>query len=238
MQHGALRNQQHGDPRSERERHYDTAKDPSEDTYVGRSYYIAQDTPIDETRARAYASRGEAPLSETELKTLDLWTSFELPPRSVRQSLIDTYMQRCYPWTPILKPGDLEVQDGRMPSQLLTQAAFLAASRVSSAPSIKAYASSEQFYQRAKALFWCGHEKSSLTLIAATIILQWYNADGPEHVSLDTSRIWSYISTGLAHQVGLHKEPLNGKDASYRRRLWWSLVVSDKFFGRQRADVN
>jgi putative effector of murein hydrolase len=65
----------------------------------------------------------------------------------------------------------LENQEGKHTSLLLNQAVFLAASRVSSAPGVAAYASSEQFYQRAKALFWQGHEKNPVTVIAATIML-------------------------------------------------------------------
>jgi len=196
---------------------------PREAAYVGRSTYISGETPIDETKTHAYASKDEAPLGDTQLKTLDLWGSNELPPRAIRKSLIDTYIQRCYPWTPIPNLDDLSSLDS---SQLLLQALFLAASRVSSAPGIRAYASSEQFYSRAKALFWCGHEKNPLTVIVATIMLHWYNGEGPEHVSFDTSRFWSHISTGLAHQVGLHREPVGRTDAPFRRRLWWSLVVS------------
>jgi hypothetical protein len=221
-----LSNDQNGHHQLGGDKPYDTRNNQPEGAYVGRSLYFPEDTPIDETRARAYASRDEAPLSQLELKTLDLWKSFDLPPRPVRQSLIDTFMQRCYPFTPILNPQDLETHNDRMPSQLLMQAVFLAASRVSSAPGVKSYASSEHFYQRAKALFWCGHEKNPLTVIAATIFLHWYNADGPEHVSFDTSRFWSHISAGLAHQVGLHKEPVGVPDIPFRRRLWWSLVVS------------
>lgn len=194
-------------------------------TYVGRSNYIAQDAPIDETSARAYrAFQNEEPL-EIELQTLNLWHSLDLPPRAARQSLLDTYMQRCFPWTPILNPLDLESKDGRPASLLLTQAVYLAASRVSSAPGVIAYASSEQFYQRAKTLFWLGHEKDPLIVIAATIMLHWYNPDGPEHVSFDTSRFWIHIGAGLASQVGLHKEPSPGPEGIVRRRLWWSLVV-------------
>lgn len=194
-------------------------------TYVGRSNYIAQDAPIDETSARAYRAFQNEETSEIELQTLNLWHSLDLPPRPARQSLLDTYMQRCFPWTPILNPLDLESKDGRSASLLLTQAVYLAASRVSSAPGVIAYASSEQFYQRAKTLFWLGHEKDPLIVIAATIMLHWYNPDGPEHVSFDTSRFWIQIGAGLASQVGLHKEPSPGPEGIVRRRLWWSLVV-------------
>ena len=74
--------------------------------------------------------------------------------------------------------------------------------------------------------FWLGHEKDPLTVIAATIMLHWYNPDGPEHVSFDTSRFWIQIGAGLASQVGLHKEPSPGPEGVVRRRLWWTLVVS------------
>lgn len=195
-------------------------------TYVGRSHYIAQDVPIDETSARAYRSFQNQEPSEIELQTLNLWRCFDLPPGAARESLLDTYMQKCLPWTPILDPLDLENRDGKPASLLLTQAVYLAASRVSSAPGVVAYASSEQFYQRAKTLFWLGHEKDPLTVIAATIMLHWYNPDGPEHVSFDTSRFWIQIGAGLASQVGLHKEPSPGPEGVVRRRLWWSLVVS------------
>jgi hypothetical protein len=205
------------------------AQNQETEVYVGRSHYIAHDVPIDETSAGAYQTSKKDELSETEIKVLELWRSFEIPSRAARQSLIDTYMQKCYPWTPILDPQDLENRGDKPASLLLSQAVFLAASKVSSAPGITAFASSEQFYQRAKALFWVGHEKNPLTVITATTMLHWYNPDGPEHVSYDTSTFWLQIAAGLAHQVGLHKEPTRGTDQLARRRLWWTLVVSSGY---------
>jgi hypothetical protein len=195
-------------------------------TYIGRSHYITHDLPIDETSARAYHASRDAGPSEVELQTLELWNCSVLPSKPIRRSLIDIFMQRCYPWTPVLSIEDVDPgRPGRQPSLLLSQAMFLAASRASSVPGVTAFASPEQFYQRAKALFWLSHEKNPLTVIAASILLHWYNPDGPEHVSFDTSRFWLQIGVGLAHQVGLHKEP-TGVDCLARRRLWWSLVVS------------
>jgi Fungal specific transcription factor domain len=195
--------------------------------YIGRSHYLTHDLPIDETSALAYCASKDKEPSETEAKTLEIWGCSLLPPKAVRQSLVESFMQRCYPWSPVLSPEDIETErPGKQPSLLLNQALFVAASRVLSAPGVAAFASSEQFYQRAKALFWLGHEKNPLTVIAATTMLQWYNPDGPEHVSFDTSRFWLQIGVGLAHQMGLHKEPKLGADCLMRRKLWWSLVVS------------
>ena len=195
-------------------------------TYIGRSHYLSKEVPIDEVQARTYPVSRDTALSEIDLKILEMKGCSIMPSRSARQSLIDTYMLRCYPFTPILDPQEVESSDTKQASLLLSQAVFLAGSRVSSAPGVTAFASSEQFYQRAKALFWSGHEKNPITVIKATIMLHWYNPDGPEHVSYDTSAFWLQLAVGLAHQVGLHKEPQPGPQAAIRRKLWWTLVVS------------
>lgn len=208
-------------------------------TYMGRSHYIAHDIPIDESSARAYHATKATLLSETALQTLQLWESFLLPARPVRDSLITTFLQRCHPWTPLVLPPDLAPSgtvhapssstNPNSISLLLSQSLYLAASRVSSAPGVARFASSAQFYSRSKALFWCGYEKDPITVIAASVLLHWYNPDGPEHVSFDTSRFWLSIGVGLAYQVGLHREPameLGLGEVIKRRRLWWSLVVS------------
>jgi len=191
-------------------------------TYIGRAHYVDAETPIDEVTARSYPTPVKRKLSDTDLAVLDLYRSLEIPPRPTRQSLVDTFVRYCHPWTPILSRGDV---DGN-PSLLLMQSMFLAASRVSSAPGVLAFASSEQFYKRAKALFHVNHEHDPLNVIKSTIMLQWYTPSGPEHVSYDTGEFWLKVGVGLAFQVGLHREPAAGAAATIRRRLWWSLVVS------------
>ena len=165
-------------------------------------------------------------MSTAEVKTLELWGSFELPPRSVWQSLIETFMQYCYPWMPTLSQKELTQSPGDSTSLLLMQSVFLAASRVSSSPVVVDFASSEQFYHRAKTLFYIGHEKDPLIVIKAITMLHWYNPDGPAYVSFDTSEFWLRVGFGLAYQIGLHKEPPPSQQRAIRRRIWWSLVVS------------
>lgn len=206
-------------------RQQEVDQSPSSTSYLGRSAYIGGDVPIDEEQAKSYRAIHNEGLSEADLQCLQLQRAFDLPPRSIRDVLVETFMVRCYPWTPIVELDWLEERGGKAPSYLLLQAVFLAASRVSSAP--LAYASSEDFYRRAKMLFWLGHEKDTMTVIVATCILHWWNPDGPEHVSIDTSSFWVRIGVGLAYQIGLHKEPKHVRDATLRRRLWWTLFVSD-----------
>lgn len=110
-------------------------------------------------------------------------------------------------------------------SPLLAQALYVAATRVSSAPISPAEPSIKERYERAKILFWMGHESNPINSVKATLLMQWYNPEGPEHVSLDTSEFWMRTGVGLAYQIGLHKEPVQGPWYSMRRRIWWSLVV-------------
>lgn len=195
-------------------------------TFIGRAHYIDDDTPVDEQSARSYPTNKINELSRTGMTVLELFKSFEVPPRSVRQSLMDNFLKYCHPWTPILSRGDLEISDKRVPSLLLMQALFLTASRISSSSANPVFATPEQFYQRAKALFYMNAERDPITVIQSTIMLQWYTPDGPEHVSYDSGEFWLKIGVGIAFQVGLHREPNPGPNSATRRRIWWSLVVS------------
>ena len=145
---------------------------------------IAHDNGVDTSSDQPCVVR----LSDIDYQILQLRAAFQLPPRSIRESLNDSFMDRCYPWMPIIERSWLEEGKGRRISVLLVQAVFLAASRVSSSPTVAAFASSREFYQRAKTLFWMGHEHDALMTIRATCILNWYIPHGPEQVSFDTSK--------------------------------------------------
>ncbi|KAJ5135245.1 uncharacterized protein N7515_004523 [Penicillium bovifimosum] len=196
-------------------------------SFMARSRYFDDSVAINEDQARSYPTGDADGPTEDDIQLLRLQGAFDLPPRAIREGLINTFMERCSPWMPIVERSWLEESGPQKPSILLLQSIFVAASRVTSAPAVTAYASLHQFYRRAKALFWCGYERNPLTVVAAVCILQWYTPEGPEHVSTNTSGFWRYVGVGLAHQIGLHKEPANMRDATIRRRLWWSLYARD-----------
>lgn len=77
-------------------------------TYIGRAYYIGGDTAIDERSARSYTPSRTGGLSDTEEKILELCGSFNVPPKSTRQILMETFMQYCYPWMPTLSQSELD----------------------------------------------------------------------------------------------------------------------------------
>ncbi|KAG0650217.1 Cutinase transcription factor 1 alpha [Hyphodiscus hymeniophilus] len=186
--------------------------------YLGRSEYL------DEELAKKYEAKN-CTVSEADMKTLYIHQAFDLPSRSIRSSLIDSFMITCSPWMPIVDRDSLEETSECSPSILLLQAIFLAGNRVRSAP--LSYASSEDLYRRAKALLLCGYEKDTMTVIKAICLMQWWNPTGPEHISLDKSSFWLRTGVGVAFEIGLHREPGPGKDRSLRRRLWWTLFTRD-----------
>lgn len=198
-------------------------------TFIGRAHYLENGTDIDENTARSYTPSRANGLSEPEFATLQIWNSLDLPPRSLSQSLIEAFMEYCFPWMPTVETGEMLLSRNQVSSYLLMQSVFLAASRVSPSPGLAEYATSQELYQRARALFWVAHEQDPLTVVKSITMLHWYNPDGPAHVSYDTSEYWLKIGVGLAYQIGLHKEPPNGPQRAIRRRIWWSLVVSCRF---------
>ena len=204
-------------------------------SYLGRLEYLRNDVPVNDDAG--LPNKVPHRLSETDLEILRVQRVSELPPRPVRESLMDAFWTRCYPWTPVVERSWIEDRSPNQVSLLLQHAIFLAGSRVST--TIAQYPP-EEFYKRARVLFWMGVEEDPVITIAAALILHWWNPEGPEQISLDTSSFWLRICTGLAYQVGLHREPLAGKpDAGLRKRLWWSLVVRDCLInaghGRPRA---
>lgn len=196
-------------------------------SYLGRSNYITAHVDIDEDDATQYRSPAPpptGPLHEFQKKIRRNLTGIELPQGPLRQTLLRNFLQRCRPWMPLVNESDLEKFDAKNSDSLLVTAMLVAGSIVSSAPQVAQIG--QRCYQRAKVLFYTGAEQNHLYTVMATIFLQWLNPSGPEHVSIDNSSFWLRISVGLAHQLGLHREP-NPRmaDAKLRRKMWWALIV-------------
>lgn len=203
-------------------------------SYLGRLEYLRNDVPVNDDAGLP----GKMPhrLSETDVEILRVQRVSELPPRAIRESLMDAFWTRCYPWSPVVERSWVEDRSPNQVSLLLQHAIFLAGSRVSSP--LQNYPP-EDFYKKARVLFWMNVEEDPIKTIASACLLHWYNPEGPERVSLDTSSFWLRVCIGLAYQVGLHREPTGKIDAGLRKRIWWALAVRDCLInaghGRPRA---
>jgi hypothetical protein len=201
--------------------------------YVGRPEYLPGEFTTGGNSSRDFMPKSSVP--EVDFEFLRLFKAFELPPRAVREGLVSNFLTYCSPWMPVADVEDLQIQslqngaDSRSAQQghtslLLTQAVFVAGSRVPS--SRLPYANSALFYNRAKALFFADFEPDPLKTISALCLLQWYNPSGPEHVSIHSGGFWLRAAVALAYQIGLHREPdPRSPDCKLRRRLFWTLFV-------------
>ena len=163
--------------------------------------------------------------SDVNRQICDLQQAYALPSRSIQLALFENFWENCYPWDPIVERFQVVDVPSANVSPLLLQAIFLGGSRVSAAslPSV----SPEDFYRRAKTLFWTDQERDPLTKVIAASLLHWYNPHGPELVSTNTSTFWNRIAIGLAMQLGVHSAQKRFPDEGLRRRIWWMLVARD-----------
>ena len=194
---------------------------PASCVHDGRAVYFADIASREVESTEAYPH--PPGLSPLDMANLQANHAFEYPSRAVQSCYIDNFFQYCYPWVPIVERPWLEDTNGKTPSPLLMQAVMLAGSRVTSPIDHEA---SRELYNKAKVLFYSNYEKNHITLIIACLLLQWWNPAGPERLSLDSSSFWERTGVGIALQIGLHKRQTHSPNASYRRRLWWALVVS------------
>lgn len=165
----------------------------------------------------------ESSMPEVDLKVLELYHAFDLPPNSVRQSLVDAFLDHCWTWMPVI---DRDISTTEPQSYLLLQALFLAGSqmRMNGAR----FASPVDYLRRFKALLDTNYEKDPITLVAALCIIQWWNPSGPNVVSTMNSRFWTYYAVNIAQQIGLHRKAPEGTPLiQLRKRLWWTLYVRD-----------
>ncbi|KEF52479.1 uncharacterized protein A1O9_11321 [Exophiala aquamarina CBS 119918] len=193
--------------------------------YMERSMYIAPDKFRGEDGSDInYTIPAH---SEANQKLANLQRAFEMPPRAVRESLFENFWTRCYFWDPIVDRSQvMEIAPDKV-SPLLLQSIFLAGSRMLSPSQPHNYASAQDYYTRAKTLFWLDCEKDPLTLLVAASLMHWWNPHGPERVSTNTSSFWCRITVSLAQQMGIHRLKKPVPNESLRRRLWWSIVARD-----------
>jgi hypothetical protein len=98
-------------------------------SYLGRLEYLRNDVPVSDDAG--LPNKPPHRLSTTDLDLLQVQRVTNLPPRAVRESLMEAFWTRCYPWTPVVQRSWVDNRDTQQVSLLLQHAIFLAGSRVS-----------------------------------------------------------------------------------------------------------
>ncbi|KAK2800594.1 hypothetical protein FQN51_005977 [Onygenales sp. PD_10] len=136
-------------------------------SFINRSAVLLDDIPgLDHSNGSSKEKNFQ--LSEREMKVLELYNAFDLPPVAIRQSLVEAFFERCWTWMPVVDLECLGESPSNPPSFLLLQALFLAGLQMRKGAS--SYASSEEYFSRVKALLDTGFERNPLTVLAALFI--------------------------------------------------------------------
>jgi hypothetical protein len=204
---------------------YSADRDPGLDQaapYVGRTDILGP-VPFSES-----LETGRAILSAEDIDTrcrqvLQVFHAGTTVSEPVALRLVNLFKSFCWPWAPIVEESWLLPKRRSSMPLLLLQSVLLAGSRVSSIGTI---GQSVDLYQKAKARFFYGDNRMPLASVISALLLQWWSPTGPEQFSLGNSGFWMHIAVGLAHQLGLHREPSQGPHRGLRRRIWWTIVVS------------
>jgi hypothetical protein len=196
--------------------------EPHEPSYLGRADYLDTHAPIDEY----HVSRYQRSPGQSAFAGVDLSTPLEgLLTRSARESLVSSFLRSCRPWMPLLTAEQVYAMfEANSVPTFLMLAILVAGSKVSTSP--QAQELGQNCYDAAKLRFYSCYAKDTLDTITGTIIIQWWNQTGPEHISIDNSSTWLRLGVALAHQTGLHRQP-DSKSPQFarRRKIWWTLVV-------------
>ncbi|KAL6235290.1 fungal-specific transcription factor domain-containing protein [Aspergillus navahoensis] len=174
-------------------------------------------------------------LDPLEQNVLEQRGVFDLPDRSMCDTLVETFFNWVAPIVPIIDRVEFQrhYQDPKSPpSLLLLHAMFTVASRSHSRGSQETgVASPWEFYKKAKALYDAGYERDPIPLIQSTLLLSLY-WEGPDDVTENGLFYWSRLSIALAQAHGLHlRERISSYNLSTQRllrRVWWALYVRDR----------
>lgn len=192
-------------------------------SFLSRSVILGDEFPgLDHSHSSR--SLHEYSLSKTDIKVLNLYHGLDLPALQIRQSLIEAFLDKCWTWMPVTDCDTSNLSNET--SVLLLQVMLLTGSLMRRGP--RRQQISQTYYSRVKALIHTGHERNPLKILAALCLIQWYTPTAPKDISTDTPRFWATYAIGLAHQMGLYRQPVRrASDFGLRRRIWWTLYTRD-----------
>ncbi|KAH8710814.1 Cutinase transcription factor 1 beta [Beauveria bassiana] len=165
-------------------------------------------------------------------------------PDDVCDELIGCYFQHVHFFLPILDVpkvlNEYWSRGSKGINPLLLWSMFLAAANFIDGITLeKAGFSSKKamktvMYYRAKCLYYFDSGTNILDIIRAVILLAFWHSDPQDYMG---AWCWIGVAISLAQAINLHRDPANTKQTRnlfkvsepMARRIWWSLVVGDRW---------
>jgi hypothetical protein len=119
-------------------------------------------------------------------------------------------------------------------SPLLVNAISLAGSHIQ--PPIIPSTKPATYYAHAKRMFYDEEEDDPITGLQTISLFYWWSPRPSSQVQKDAAWWWTAVGIRQAQQIGFHRElkpghpNSSGIDRGLRRRIWWTLFVSDSIF--------
>ncbi|OAL34546.1 hypothetical protein AYO20_06176 [Fonsecaea nubica] len=207
------------------------ASSPRVDEFCNSSYLSRRAVLGDDFPGLDYSHGGRQPyehtLSESDMKVLELYNAFDLPPIPVRQVFIEIFYEKCWPWMPVVDGGMVSADaPSEATSLVVLQAVLLAAATTK--PKSDTTLPAQPQYRKVKALIDTGAESNPLNLLSASCLMQFFAPSTPKDISIHHPTFWGNYALGLAQQMGLHmKSTRPSSQERLRRRVWWTLYARD-----------
>jgi hypothetical protein len=146
-----------------------------------------------------------------EMKILKVRGAFLLPPREIRDALVDSYFKWIYPYLPVVNKRQFMKQYNdpkNPPPLLLLQSVLFAGARTCNHPAILDKENSTKMYckqsfKRAKAIFDSNFEKDKVVIVQSLILFSaWWEGRQDIH----SSWYWIGAATKIAQGIGMHRK--------------------------------
>ncbi|KAM3482976.1 hypothetical protein MY8738_003660 [Beauveria namnaoensis] len=165
-------------------------------------------------------------------------------PDDVCDELIGCYFQHVHFFLPILdvpkvlneywSRGSKGINPLLLWSMFLAAANFIDGITLEKAGFASKKAMKTVMYYRAKCLYYFDSGTNILDIIRAVILLAFWHSDPQDYMG---AWCWIGVAISLAQAINLHRDPANTKQTTrlfkvsepMARRIWWSLVVGDRW---------
>ncbi|KAL4945773.1 hypothetical protein BDV06DRAFT_219017 [Aspergillus oleicola] len=200
----------------------------------------------DDTEARGLSSRYYDPEIQADARSQEQRLLAEQPPEvrllpspDLQQSFVETYVEYCLPWCPVLDRDHLDInQLARSP--LLVNALAMAGSHIQ--PPVMPHDGPAAYYERARTLFYNDADPDVVRSLQAISLFYWWSPRPPSILHRHSSWWWTSVVIRHCQQLGVHQQPsfgpgpassqhnhpANHRSHLIRRRIWWTAFARER----------